>query len=353
MNNKFNNMYKKLPSTGKFLKDFNVKQPHNNFYKYKEDESSSHSSNNEDEKKQSLLFNTNNIEITNVDVELLLLKYNIHYKIKNINLFKRAFIHKSYTTIKKDIPPPIGCIPLKTKSNERLEFLGDGILELSAKHYLYRRFPDEDEGFMTEKKIAIVNNEAIGQFSKEIGLHKWFVISASAELKQSRNNLKLLGALFESFIGALFLDANSQNLSGFDIAQSFIVSVFETHVDWIHILQNDENYKNNLQMKLQKEFKIIPTYIEISPKLNNQYQMGIFLYIGKLNEQLPPHHLALDISNFKLRGDDKKINISTLHDYLARNDGVAFICLGIGSHQLKKRAEQMACKNALDCIDFI
>ena len=59
-------------------------------------------------------------------------------------------------------------MPLKSKSNERLEFLGDGILELVAKYYLYRRFPKENEGFMTEKKIAIVKNEAIGKIALEI-----------------------------------------------------------------------------------------------------------------------------------------------------------------------------------------
>ena len=69
-------------------------------------------------------------------------------------------------------PKPPGCLPLSTKSNERLEFLGDGVLECITKYYLYRRFPKEDEGFMTEKKIALVKNESIGKLAYEMGLNK-------------------------------------------------------------------------------------------------------------------------------------------------------------------------------------
>ena len=105
-------------------------------------------------------------------------------------------------------PKPDDCLPLFTKSNERLEFVGDGVLECITKYYLYRRFPKENEGFMTEKKIALVKNEAIGKIAYEMGLHHWFVLSKHAEGKQTRTNLKKLGCLFESFIGALFLDFN-------------------------------------------------------------------------------------------------------------------------------------------------
>ena len=79
---------------------------------------------------------------------------------------------------------------LKQKSNERLEFLGDGVLECITKYYLYRRFPKENEGFMTEKKIALVKNESIGKLAYEMGLHKWYIISKHAEEKKIRQILK-------------------------------------------------------------------------------------------------------------------------------------------------------------------
>ena len=117
---------------------------------------------------------------------------------------------------------------LKTKSNERLEFLGDGILEAITKYYLYRRFPKENEGFMTEKKIALVKNESIGKMAYEMGLNKWYIMSANAEEKKTRTNLKKLGCLFEAFLGALFLDYNKIQIKDEDnwYKNVFVMSLF-------------------------------------------------------------------------------------------------------------------------------
>ena len=107
-------------------------------------------------------FNPSNCEITLNEVQSILRNYGIEAKVNNIELYKRAFIHRSYAkrpalenaaaNIQIAEQPP-DCMPLKTKSNERLEFIGDGVLELITKYYLYRRFPKADEGFMTEKKL--------------------------------------------------------------------------------------------------------------------------------------------------------------------------------------------------------
>jgi dsRNA-specific ribonuclease len=198
---------------------------------------------------------------------------------------------------------PKDCLPLRSKSNERLEFLGDGVLELITKYYLYRRFPKENEGFMTEKKIAIIKNEAIGKITQEIGLHKWFIISKQSEEKNIRNNLKKLGCLFEAFLGALFLDVNKIQVKdendwfqssfhcgpGFQMAQVFIERIFETHIDWIDLIQNDDNYKNILQVKIQKEFKVTPNYVELKSDMEQGYHMGVFLCIGQ-----SIHNISLD-----------------------------------------------------------
>jgi ribonuclease-3 len=116
-------------------------------------------------------FNPLNTEITLNEIQCILTKYGIPPKIYNTELYRRAFVHRSYTKRPefenlqqkiKIVEKPANCLPLSTKHNESLEFLGDGVLELVTKYYLYRRFPKENEGFMTEKKIAIVKNEAIG-----------------------------------------------------------------------------------------------------------------------------------------------------------------------------------------------
>jgi dsRNA-specific ribonuclease len=308
-------------------------------------------------------YNPQNIKITLSDVQCILSKYNIPPTIHNMALYERAFVHRSYTkrpafeNVQQNITiveKPADCMPLSSKSNERLEFLGDGVLECVTKYYLYRRFPKENEGSMTEKKIAIVKNEAIGKIALEMGLHKWLILSKHAEEKKIRTNLKKLGCLFESFIGALFLDFNKisvndstgwfQNMfvtgPGFQMAQKFIENVFERHIDWVALIQNDDNYKNILQVKIQKEFKVTPHYLEIEHDPELGYKMGVYLCLGQQIYNVT-HKDALHISVFN--------NFKNVQDYLTEN-GKAFIFMGEGQHKIKRKAEQIACNEALSNI---
>lgn len=307
-------------------------------------------------------YNPLNKEIQINEIQQILKNYGISVPINNFQLYKRAFIHKSY--IRRPalenkqnniiiVDKPDNCLPLYTKSNERLEFVGDGILECITKYYLYRRFPKENEGFMTEKKIALVKNESIGKMTLEIGLHKWFVLSKNAETKQTRTNLKKLGCLFESFIGAMFLDFNKIEVNdedgwfknvfitgpGFQLVQIFVENVFEKHVDWMNLIQNNDNYKNILQVKIQKEFKITPSYLEVEEYNSDVgFHMGVFLCLGQ------PIHVvslqsAINIKNFKSYLD--------IHQYMSQY-GKVLIFLGEGKHKIKKKAEQISCENAIN-----
>jgi len=296
-------------------------------------------------------YNLLNTEITLNDVQSILKKYGVEIPINNLSLFKRAFIHKSYTTSmiseSQTLSQNSGCVSLRSKSNERLEFLGDGVLELVTKYYLYRRFPNENEGFMTEKKISVVKNETIGNIAYEMGLHKWFIISQYAEEKKMRTNLKKLGCLFEAFIGALFLDFNQIKVEsewnqfvtgpGFQTVQVFIENIFETHIDWTSLLVNDDNYKNILQVKLQKEFKVTPHYIELSYD-DFGFEMGVFLCIGDSIHQQKTES-AKNVDEFK--------NYDEIHDYLKKHKKI-FICLGKGQHKIKRKAEQIACQQIIN-----
>ena len=306
-------------------------------------------------------YNSLNKPITEIEIKMILTNYGINVPIYNLNLYKRAFIHRSYIkrpNIENEsnniiiVPKPDDCLPLYTKSNERLEFVGDGVLECITKYYLYRRFPKENEGFMTEKKIALVKNESIGKMAYEMGLHKWFILSKNAEAKQIRTNLKKLGCLFESFIGALFLDFNKISIHdddewfknlfvtgpGFQMAQIFIECVFEKHVDWISLIRNDDNYKNILQVKIQKEFKVTPDYIEVTEQnIDTGYHMGVYLCLGQ-NVYNVNKTEAIHISNFKSYND--------IHQYMSNHNKV-LIFLGEGQHKIKKKAEQIACEIAI------
>jgi len=308
-------------------------------------------------------FNPLNVEITLRDVESILRRYNINYKIDNLNLFQRAFIHRSYvkrpafeneTAGIKISEKPDNCLPLRSKSNERLEFVGDGVLECITKYYLYKRFPKEDEGFMTEKKIALVKNEHIGKLAFEMNLHKWFILSRHAEEKNTRNNLKKLGCLFEAFLGALFLDVNKVKISdkdgwfdnifvtgpGFQMAQIFLESIFEKHVNWIQLINTNDNYKNKLQVIIQKEFKVTPDYLEISHDLENGYEMGVYLCLGQQIHEVS-YEQAIPFSNFG--------KMENIHNEF-ENKGKLFIFLGKSIHKIKKKAEQTACEIAINTL---
>ena len=309
-------------------------------------------------------YNSLNVKITLSEVQSILSKYGLPTTVDNIALYERAFVHRSYTkrpsfeNIQQNITiveRPSDCMPLSSKSNERLEFLGDGVLECVTKYLLYRRFPKADEGFMTEKKIAIVKNEAIGKIALEMGLHKWLIISKHAEEKKIRTNLKKLGCLFESFIGALFLDFNKvvvkddenwfQNMfvtgPGFQMAQKFIENVFEKHIDWVALIQNDDNYKNILQVKIQKEFKVTPHYLEIEHDIELGYKMGVYICLGQAIHNVS-HKDAVDFSFFK--------NFKAVQDFILENNKV-LIFMGEGQHKIKRKAEQIACNEALNFLE--
>lgn len=305
-------------------------------------------------------YNPQNVKITLNEVQSILSRYGLPPVVRNLELYRRAFVHRSYTkrpqyenaeqniTI---VERPHDCMPLSSKSNERLEFLGDGILECVTKLYLYKRFPKENEGFMTEKKIAIVKNEAIGKIALEMGLHKWLILSKHAEEKKIRTNLKKLGCLFESFIGALFLnfethnpesqDTSDDESPGFKMAKKFINRIFETHIDWVALIQNDDNYKNILQVKIQKEFKVTPHYLEIEHDIELGYKMGVYLCLGQHIFHLT-HGDSVDISFFK--------NYKAIHDYLEENSKL-LIYMGEGQHKIKRKAEQTACNEAIRALE--
>jgi dsRNA-specific ribonuclease len=308
-------------------------------------------------------YNPNNHEITETDVNVILKKYGLPSKVHNINLYKRAFIHKSY--VKKPhlenelsgvtvVDKPDDCLPLKTKSNERLEFLGDGVLECITKYYLYRRFPKADEGFMTEKKIAIVKNEHIGRLAYEMGLHKWYIISKNAEEKGIRQNMKKLGCLFESFLGALFLDFNKIQIHdddkwfdqffvtgpGLQMSQIFVESIFEKHINWFKLIQDDDNYKTLLQVKIQKVFKQTPIYLIIDSDEENGYTMGVYICLNTPVQKIKPEYADTTLST------QKHIDLNQLQTQY-ESTGQLFCLLAQESHKTKKKAEQLACYNAL------
>ncbi len=185
-------------------------------------------------------------------------------------------------------------------------------------------------------------------------INKWLIMSKHAEEKKTRTNLKKLGCLFEAFIGAMFLDFNKIEINdehnwfknvfscgpGFQMAQIFVENIFEKHVDFIELINTDDNYKNILQVKIQKEFKTTPEYLELSYDIEKGYEVGVYLCLGLSIHDVNPK----EAKNFNEFNSFEKIN-----DLLSKEDKI-FIFLGDGIHKIKKKAEQLACKKVIDLL---
>tara|TARA_Y100000287_G_C13981335_1_gene238236 strand:- start:9 stop:578 length:570 start_codon:yes stop_codon:yes gene_type:complete len=188
-----------------------------------------------------------------------------------------------------------------------------------------------------------------------MGLNKWYIISKHAEEKKTRTNLKKLGCLFEAFLGALFLDFNKISIHdedkwfdnvfvtgpGFQIAQIFVENIFEKHVNWMKLINEDDNYKNILQVKIQKEFKTTPTYLIIDTDEETGYEMGVYLAINVPIQEIKPENAETISGNISFKELQKTLE----------SEGQIFILLSTSSHKIKKKAEQNACQIALSIID--
>lgn len=203
----------------------------------------------------------------------------------NLNLYRNAFIHKSYCSMKNsdfvssNSKCPPNCIPLQDVSYERLEFLGDAILNLIVANYLYMRFPEQNEGFLSKIRTRIVNGKMLGSLAEKIGFNKFAIISKQVEEANGRNNYKIMEDIFEAFIGAIFIDFQTtkdnvvlpSHLSiqaltgaGYFIAELWIISIIENHIDFSELILQKTNYKDMLVNYTQQTFQFTPKFYELN-----------------------------------------------------------------------------------------
>jgi ribonuclease-3 len=194
--------------------------------------------------------------------------------ITNINIYRRAFVHKSYCTRKNEnynegnINCPDDCLPLQEESNERLEFLGDAILNFVVGKYLFERYPTVNEGFLTTTRTKLVNGEMLASLSAQIGLGKYILLSSQIESNNGRSNKNILEDTFEAFIGSIFFDYEEKDGSGFKHADEWIVHILEEYVDFSDLMTQNKNYKDTLVKYCQHNFQFIPKFYEIDVSEN-------------------------------------------------------------------------------------
>jgi ribonuclease-3 len=224
-------------------------------------------------------YNSRNRLFTKNDIQAILC--NTPFIIRNVSLYQTSMVHSSYVKRSEYITPggelaqladrPNNCLPLFENSYERLEHLGDSVLGVVVSSYLIRRFPDENEGFLTNLKKEIVCNEMLGYLSQKIGLDKFYIISRHNEdICNGRTNMKKLGDILEAFIGALWIDSSYD----FKIVNNFIIGLIERYINIPKILMNNRNYKEQLQKVYQGMFHYTPVY-KILSSSPNMYTMAV------------------------------------------------------------------------------
>jgi dsRNA-specific ribonuclease len=224
--------------------------------------------------------NSNNIWISKKEVEDILNYFgNIgdngtKLTINNLEHFQRAFVHESYyqavqnAVLNADVKEGNTYITyIPAESNERLEYLGDHLLKASMGSYLFQRFTNEREGFLTKLKIKIEKCSMLHKFGVTLGFKKFLLLSMQVEnqtlldLDRGRNTPSYYEDAFEAFIGAIGLDFGEM---GYIYADRFIRSVIENVIDFAEIISKNDNFKDSLQRYYQANKWKTPIYTSLN-----------------------------------------------------------------------------------------
>jgi ribonuclease-3 len=227
-------------------------------------------------------YNNKNYLLKNEDLINIFKNHGLeNIKINNINLFRTAFVHQSYCTMKNldfknsNSKCPEDCLPLQDMSYERLEFLGDSILEMIVTSYLFERYPDQNEGFLSKLRTKIVNGKMLGFLANKLELNKYAIISKQVEESNGRNNYKIMEDIFEALLGSLFID----NDNNYDIVYNFVIYILENYLDFSDLITTKNNYKDILIYYMQHHLQDVPKFLEID--ITTKDSSKIFTYCIK------------------------------------------------------------------------
>ena len=209
------------------------------------------------------------------------------YEFKDITLLKRALTHTSYANENS------------TESYERLEFLGDAVLQMLTSRYIYMNYPKFSEGKMSRMRANIVCEATLYQIAKKLNLGKYALLGKGEELTGGRNRPSILADMVEATLAAIFLDG------GIDAARETIFDAYGHIIDAAALGELNFDYKTALQEKLQKDGSVKIEYL-------------------LLKEEGPAH--------------DKRFTMCVCLEGKI---------LGAGSGRTKQEAQQMAAKDAL------
>jgi ribonuclease-3 len=220
-------------------------------------------------------------------------QYNIYFK--NQALLVTAFKHRSYLNITNE---------QREASNERLEFLGDAVLDLAVTQFLYQKFPKRNEGQLSKIKSILVSKPVLAETASQLSLGELILINKGEEKTGGRQRQSILSDTFEAIIGALYLDQGMEQAK--DFIDQYLLRKFKT------IMQRElyTNYKSALLEHVQSRFNDLPEY--------------------RVIQEMGPDHDKSFVVAVKIQGKE----------------------IGRGRGKSKKVAEQEAAKEALIKIGF-
>ena len=191
---------------------------------------------------------------------------------KDKELLKAAFTHRSYLNENRKS---------KLEHNERLEFLGDAVLELIVTEFLFAKYPTKPEGELTAFRSALVNANTLSDLAMKMGLGDYLLLSRGESKDTGRARQWILANTFEAIVGAMFLD------QGYEVAKKFIERVLLPMTDDIVSNKHWLDAKSHFQEKAQEIASITPSYktvSEIGPDHDKKFIVGVYLGSEKVAE---------------------------------------------------------------------
>jgi len=185
------------------------------------------------------------------------LQKSLGYQFKNDKLIAEALTHRSYS---------------KDFNNERLEFLGDAVMDLIVGEYLFFNFPKSEEGTLSKLRAALVNEESFTKFAEKLNLGKYLLLSNAEENNGGRKKPSILSSAFEAVIGAIYLDG------GFEITKKIAIELLEKIYPVINPDDLLKDYKTNLQEITQAHFGEVPEYKVINtsgPDHKKEFEIAV------------------------------------------------------------------------------
>ncbi|ARR01315.1 ribonuclease III [Campylobacter porcelli] len=183
----------------------------------------------------------------------------LKYKFKNINLLKEAMTHKSIKN---------------STNNERLEFLGDAVVDLIVGEYLYHKFKGKKEGDLSKLRASLVNEDSLAKIAIKLRIGEFLYLSTAEENNAGREKPSLISDALEALIGAIYLE------SGIDTAKKIFILLLEENFPDISLNSLTKDYKTTLQELTQASIGVAPKYELISssgPDHKKSFEMAVLL----------------------------------------------------------------------------